>query len=185
MNISDEELMVDYRDKSSSKAFQTLFERYEKALFRFLTYKAPWLSKDTHEDLFQKTWLKIHEKRSSFKEEHKFSSWAYAIALNNLRDHIGQASVKHELSLDDFSRFATDHFDLDSKIDAKNDLSKLALASGELSETQQEVLRLIEIDDLSIATVADQLSISQESVRQHLSRARKKIRQLMDKGDKE
>ena len=41
------------------------------------------------EELYQKTWLKVHASRNSYDPKHKFSTWLFTIALNNLRDEVG------------------------------------------------------------------------------------------------
>jgi len=180
---SDEQLMNLYLSKSSVTAFRTLFERYEKPLFKYLNGKASRLGTSVIEDLFQKTWLKVHEKRQSYDSTYKFSSWLYTIALNNLRDYIDLSSVKLEVDVDDFSQYSLPAVDAEAQLEAKLDIERVNLAAQDLSTVQREVLTLVEIEGLPISEAAAKLSISQDAVRQHLSRAKKKLRAAINEGE--
>ncbi len=183
MEDSDEKLMALYSSESSITAFRTLFERHERPLFRFLHGKGSRLGTSVIEDLFQKTWLKVHEKRQSYDPAYKFSAWLYTIALNNLRDYIDLSSVKLEIDVEDFSKFSLQATDAETQLEAKLDLERINLAAQDLTAIQRDVLTMVEIDGIPLAETAQKLSISQDSVRQHLSRAKKKLRAAINEGE--
>ena len=57
-----------------------LIEQYQHRLLRFLIYLTG--SRQTAEDLFQETWLRVLERGSQYDGKHNFSTWLFAIARN-------------------------------------------------------------------------------------------------------
>ncbi len=82
---SDEQLMAAYRagDRSS---FVELVKRYERELFHFL---ARFLGDRTMaEDIFQETFLQVHQSAGTFDADRRFRPWLFTIAANKARDQI-------------------------------------------------------------------------------------------------
>ncbi len=57
-----------------------LIEEYQHRLLRFLIYLTG--SRETAEDLFQETWMRVLEKGSQYDGKHSFSTWLFAVARN-------------------------------------------------------------------------------------------------------
>jgi RNA polymerase sigma-70 factor (ECF subfamily) len=57
-----------------------LIEQYQHRLLRFLIYLTG--SRETAEDLFQETWLRVLERGSQYDGKHNFSTWLFTIARN-------------------------------------------------------------------------------------------------------
>src|SRR5665647_636214 len=84
----DNELMTAYA-LGNERAFTALFEKYSPKLTTFLRYRLGVKKKHLIEEVYQKTWLKLHAGRLSFNAPQKFSTWFYTIALNTLKDEVG------------------------------------------------------------------------------------------------
>lgn len=82
---SDEQLLADYRagDKLS---FPKLVERYQRELFHFLVRFLG--DRAAAEDVFQETFLQIHQSADQFDPERRFRPWMFTIAANKARDLI-------------------------------------------------------------------------------------------------
>lgn len=79
------------------QAFAELVERHRNGVFR-LIYR--WVGqKELGEELAQDVFLKAFRDLSNFREESKFSTWIYQIALNRCRDHWRSQSRKPESAL--------------------------------------------------------------------------------------
>jgi RNA polymerase sigma-70 factor (ECF subfamily) len=82
---TDEQLLAAYRagDKNS---FSELVSRYERELYHFLVR---FLSdRAAAEDVFQETFLQIHQSAEMFDPQRRFRPWMFTIAANKARDLI-------------------------------------------------------------------------------------------------
>jgi RNA polymerase sigma-70 factor (ECF subfamily) len=80
---SDEQLLEAYRfgDKSS---FGQLVERYQRELFHFLVRFLG--DRAAAEDVFQETFLQVHQSAEQFDPQRRFRPWLFTIAANKARD---------------------------------------------------------------------------------------------------
>jgi len=65
------------------EAFSGLVARYERRVHGLLWRLG--VQPDAMDDLFQQVWLRAFHGRASFKGQSRFSTWLYAIALNETR----------------------------------------------------------------------------------------------------
>ena len=98
MGRSDEEL-VEACLAGEESAFDVLVGRWEKrirgAIYRFIG------SEDDARDVCQEAFLKAYKSLGSFKQEARFSSWLYQIALNLCRDRLRRRRGRTMVSLDE------------------------------------------------------------------------------------
>jgi len=82
---SDETLLARHREGDEA-AFAELVHRYEQELFGFLLryVRRPAVA----EDLFQETFLQVHQSADSFDPSRKLRPWLFTIAANKARDHL-------------------------------------------------------------------------------------------------
>jgi RNA polymerase sigma-70 factor (ECF subfamily) len=83
--VSDERLLEDYRhgDKSS---FEVLVHRYQRELYHFLVRFLG--NRASAEDVFQETFLQVHQSAEAFDTQRRFRPWLFTIAANKARDLI-------------------------------------------------------------------------------------------------
>src|SRR5690242_1002358 len=82
--LTDEELLVRYRDHADRQAFSQLVHRYERELYSYLRR---YLGDATMaEDAFQATFLQVHLKCDQFEQGRRFRPWLYTIATNQAID---------------------------------------------------------------------------------------------------
>ena len=77
--------MADYRhgDRGS---FATLVSRYERELYHFLVRFLG--DRAAAEDVFQETFLQVHQSADQFDAQRRFRPWLFTIAANKARDLI-------------------------------------------------------------------------------------------------
>lgn len=96
--LSDEQLLQDYRQTDSQRLFAVLVKRYERELYNYLRR---FLADATlAEDVFQATFLQVHVKRDLFESGRKFRPWLYTIATNQAIDAQRRNRRHRRLSLD-------------------------------------------------------------------------------------
>lgn len=82
---TDEQLLSDYR-KGDRTAFSTLVARYQRELYHFLVRFLG--NRASAEDVFQETFLQVHQSAEQFDLQRRFRPWLFTIAANKARDLI-------------------------------------------------------------------------------------------------
>jgi RNA polymerase sigma-70 factor, ECF subfamily len=82
---SDEKLMADYH-LGDRQSFAELVGRYERELYHFLVRFLG--DRAAAEDVFQETFLQIHQSAEQFDPQRRFRPWLFTIAANKARDLI-------------------------------------------------------------------------------------------------
>ncbi len=84
---SDEQLLGLYRE-GDREAFAELVRRYERELFHFLVRFLG--DRAAAEDVFQETFLQVHQSAEQFDPERRLRPWLFTIAANKARDVMRQ-----------------------------------------------------------------------------------------------
>src|ERR1051325_9560580 len=83
-DLTDEELLVRYRDTADRDAFAELVHRYERELYSYLRRYLG--DAAMAEDAFQFTFLQVHLKCQQFEAGRPVLAWLYTIATNQAID---------------------------------------------------------------------------------------------------
>ena len=81
--ITDEALLAAYRHGDRA-GFSQLVERYQRELFHFLVRFLG--DRAAAEDVFQETFLQVHQSANQFDPTRRFRPWLFTIAANKARD---------------------------------------------------------------------------------------------------
>src|SRR5438874_2093441 len=82
---SDEQLLADYRGGDKSR-FTELMRRYQRELYHFLVRFLG--DRAAAEDVFQESFLQVHQSAGQFDVSRRFRPWLFTIAANKARDLI-------------------------------------------------------------------------------------------------
>lgn len=82
---SDEQLLAAYRH-GDRISFADLVTRYQRELFHFLIRFLG--DRAAAEDIFQETFLQVHQSAETFDPQRRFRPWLFTIAANKARDLI-------------------------------------------------------------------------------------------------
>ncbi len=96
--LTDERLFARYREHGEHDVFRELVHRYERELYNYLfryTHDA-----SLAEEVFQTTFLRLHEKRESYQPDRPVRPWIYRIATHLAIDALRKAGRRHTVSLD-------------------------------------------------------------------------------------
>lgn len=83
--VSDEALIAAYQ-AGDKQSFVTLVTRYQRELFHFLVRFLG--NRVAAEDIFQETFLQVHQSAGAFDPSRRFKPWLFTIAANKARDLI-------------------------------------------------------------------------------------------------
>ena len=98
-DVSDETLLLHYRNSGERKVFDQLVHRYECEIYSYLCRYLG--DSQMAEDVFQGTFLQVHRKCSQFQQGRQFRPWLYAIATHQAID-LQRKNKRHRMvSLDE------------------------------------------------------------------------------------
>ena len=183
-SMTDEQAMWRVQTQDDHRAFAQLVERWSGPI-RDLCCR---MVGDSHrgEDLKQETFARIFEKRKSYRQSGRFSTWLWRVALNVCYDELRRTRRRGEVPLD------TE--DDDSSIDANagHDPSPdLHLAMQEESElVRRALLRLPEIyrtvlvlrhyESLKLAKIAEVLEIPEGTVNSRMAEGLARLTRILE-----
>ena len=93
---TDEQLLLAYR-QGDKPSFAQLMERYQRELFHFLVRFLG--DRAAAEDVFQETFLQVHQSAEQFDTARRFRPWLFTIAANKARDLIRSQARRPDQSL--------------------------------------------------------------------------------------
>jgi RNA polymerase sigma factor (sigma-70 family) len=125
-------------------------------------------------EVLQMAYLKILEKKHTFRGTSNFRTWAFAIIRNTATDVKRKQKkklglIKNENNVPETEYEIMKEFEFDVR------LRQLFFedALNQLSERQRQIMQLVFYHDLSLNQSAEILKISQGSARKHYDRAKK------------
>jgi RNA polymerase sigma-70 factor (ECF subfamily) len=171
MRRSDEELVRACLAGDES-AFGVLVERWQRkiqgAILRLVD------SRDEARDLAQEAFLKAYRNLAGFKQEARFSSWLYQIALNLCRDRMRRRRGRTLISLDEMAdggalmvQAGPDAHEL---LEVRDLSRRVERAVRSLPDEQREVIVLKEYQGLTFLEIAQALDVPVSTVKTRLYR---------------
>jgi len=184
--LSDEQLLLQYRQGGSRELFATLVRRYERDLFNYLRRYLG--DAGMAEDAFQATFLQVHLKCEQFEKGRRFRPWLYTIATNQAIDAQRRNKRHRMVSLDRFGQ-GSDGNEVGKLVDllvsgAGDPLEHVSQferdewvreALGELSEQMRSVVHLVYYEGMKYREAAEVLSIPVGTVKSRLHAAVAKL----------
>lgn len=170
---------------SAERLSATSFEQLALPLFGRLYNFAHWLTQNRSEaeDLVQETYVKALKGFSSFESGTNFKAWIFRILRNtflNSRTGLKAATVALDLS-DDDPALPAEHQTPESILIDQASQQMVQEAIAELAVPYREVLLLCEVEEMSYQEIAAALVIPMGTVMSRLSRARRALREAVQK----
>lgn len=170
-------------------------EIYNEYYQKIQHYLARIVGQDDAEDISQEVFIKINKSLETLEDENKLSYWIFRIALNAARDHIRMKKSKIPVvffedlsrSIDSGSQIKLKEFaDTRSKTPdeklIKDEMIRCYIDYVEkLPEKYYEIYVLDEFEGLSNQEIADRLSITLDTVKIRLHRARTELHEILRK----
>ncbi|HXK61546.1 MAG TPA: sigma-70 family RNA polymerase sigma factor [Acidobacteriota bacterium] len=164
-------------------ALARLIERYQERLFRYLLNLTG--HRQTAEDLFQETWVRVLEKGHLYKDKWKFDAWLFSVARHLVIDQVRR---KKAVSLDEL----VESQPAKPEIGAGDDLSPLELCSRteqseriwaalqQLPVPCREVILLRFHEDMQLDEIAQVVHAPLSTVKSRLYRGLETLRGLFE-----
>lgn len=185
--ISDEQLLTEYRETGNRDLFEQLVRRYERELYNYLRRYLG--DAEMAEDVFQATFLQVHLKCDQFEAGRRFRPWLYTVATNQAIDARRRNRRHQMVSLDrdggsnsdgdDVGRLVNlltsndqDPFDTIDSLERRQSVQQTL---DELPEHMHAVVQLVYYNGMKYREAADVLSIPVGTVKSRLHSAIAKL----------
>jgi RNA polymerase sigma factor (sigma-70 family) len=177
---ADAELLARWRD-GDRDAGEALFARYFEALYRFFATKC-----NEPADLAQATLLAIVQSRGQFAGRSSFRTYLFAIARNELYDHLraGQRTRTFDPEVSSVvDLLAVPVTSAATQLDRGEHHRRVCAALRELPVEQQTLLELHYWEDLDAAALGEVFAAPPTTIRTRLHRARLALRERLGDDD--
>ena len=177
--MNNEQDIICRAQKGDSEAFRTLVEGYQTQVYRLA---ARMCGESAADDVTQEAFVAAWRALPSFRGDCRFSTWLYRLATNAAIDLLRRE--KRHRNADDITEL-----DLSDDGPSPQELAErgetqeaVRRALGQLSEEHRQVLLLRYMQELDYGEIADALEISEGTVKSRISRAKGRLRELLDGG---
>ena len=192
VNINDAVLIEQYRNGDSA-ALEQLVLKYQNRIYNVILKICA--DPDDAAELTQETFVKVIENIDKFEGRSGFYTWTFRIAVNLTLNYCQRNSKLAFRSLDAeqnqqddnkvkhvLKDFLSDDSSPDPAAEAQNkELYRIAAkALMGLDDAHRAVIVLRDIEGMSYARIAEVLDIELGTVRSRLSRARSKMRDILE-----
>jgi RNA polymerase sigma-70 factor (ECF subfamily) len=185
----DDRHLVQEAQAGSRDAFEELVRRYDRDVLRLALN----LMKRTEDarDVYQEAFLKVYRNLHRFRFECSFYTWLYRVVTNVCLDHLRRRQARPEdqapeLHPAKYEDGGTDFFerqreyrptlDPERHLVGKEIQARLAVAMERLSPRERIVFEMKHYQGLKLRAIGDALGTSEETVKNSLFRATRKLR---------
>jgi RNA polymerase sigma-70 factor, ECF subfamily len=185
----DDRIVVEQAQAGSRPAFEELVRRYDRDVLRLALN----LMKRTEDarDVYQEAFLKVYRNLHRFRFECSFYTWLYRIVTNVCLDQLrrrqarpeDQAPESHSTQYEDagadFFERQREHratLDPEKHLLGQEIKRRLATAMERLSPRERIVFEMKHYQGLKLRAIGDALGTSEETVKNSLFRATRKLR---------
>lgn len=163
--MSDEELIIDYRDTGNPGSFAELVSRYKDELTNCLRVKIG----DYAEDVAQEAFLRVHTQCQKFKTGQRFRPWLFTFALNKAIDVVRYHELRPTAPIVDVAVNSTQMFESDELEWVRKEVSRLP-------SHQREILERSHFRGQKYREIAHQLGVPLGTVKSRAGKGLEKLR---------
>jgi RNA polymerase sigma-70 factor (ECF subfamily) len=190
---SDESLMLAFAGGDAA-AFARLYDRHERATWRFIRHRLGVQHEAAADDVLQETWISVARAAPRYVATARFSTWLFTVARSRVIDHLRAQS--HAMPSIDAplpgaeaderdgerwaDRLAADAGDgPQARIESRQQAQAFLVALAQLPDAQREAFVLQAEGGLSVEEVAQATGVGVETAKTRLRYARAKLRTLL------
>lgn len=158
-------------------AFEQIMRLYERRIFGYVMRHVN--NQEDAEDITQEVFIKLYKKFDSYDPKQTFTTWLFTIATNTIYDFLRHRRGKQDLLIvdDPVQPFETAdtrdaYIEVEASVDVAQGLEKI-------KTVYRTVLLLYYRDELTCEEIAAALNTPVGTVKTHLSRARKSLKEVL------
>ena len=174
-SLPDERNLVLRAKGGDQLAFETLYERYNDRLCRYLTRLVG--NDGIGCELTQEVFLKAWESLLSLRDPSSFASWLYRIATNRAYNYQQHAKLLRVIPWEEYGMGAATP-SVAGPEEEVEETELLQLALARVSQTYRPCLILYVVEEFSQRQIAELLQIKESCVGKYVSRGKEELRQI-------
>ncbi len=180
-NAEDAALLAEVAGSRDREAFRLLFDRYYPRVLVFVRRRLEdeELAREITSDVFLEVWANA----GAFRGESMISSWIFGIARFKCLEGIrkaGRLKRSRVVATDDeVISQVPDGSGSATRLDARESLRRVDAALERIPREQREALTWTVVEGQSLDEVAARQSVSADTVKTRISRARKALRRML------
>lgn len=179
---SDTEL-IEQIINGDRQSYKILVDRHSPMVFHLARRFSN--NEEIVKDLAQQVFVKAYERLESFRGNASFSSWLYRLSMNHFRDYAKDVRRKNQRfsEMEDYElNTQLGHEETpDQNIEEEEQSARLFEALGQLPEEYSKPLLLKYRDGMSYKVISDRLGVSVSALKVRVHRARKELKQIMNR----
>jgi RNA polymerase sigma-70 factor (ECF subfamily) len=191
---SDERILIERAQQGDREAFEELVRIYDRDVLRIALniLHAP----EDARDVYQESFLKIYKNLPRFRFECSFYTWTYRIVTNVCLDHLRRRSSRPEDQAPEYAPNqngdapTTDFFDRQQDTEPSSDPERrmqgveigrrISTALDRLTPRERMVFEMKHYQGLKLRAIGDALGTTEETVKNSLFRATRKLRAQLE-----
>lgn len=172
------DIQNDLSEKIPAYDIESLVRQYGNDVLR----TAYMYVKDIHtaEDIFQDVFIKVNQKLSTFEGNSSIKTWIIRITINTCKDYLKSAWNRRVVPMMEYQEDAivsdSDYDDVEKK-DTKELIKKTVLS---LPAKYKDVILCVYFQEMTVTEAANALNIAEGTAKSRLSRARLKLKSLLE-----
>lgn len=181
MAYLDDRALAEQFAAGQSAAVEQLIDQHQADVSRLVARVLAWADHATVDDLVQDVFVRAIESRRQFKSNAALKTWLTRIAINTCRAHQRKQNRRGLLlRLWHAGRASTNQTTNAHPTEQAELADQVRAAVAQLPASYREVVVLFYLEELTLAEVGDVLGLKPAAVATRLSRAREKLRSLLD-----
>ncbi len=185
--LTDEELIREYRKTNDNRCFEELVNRYRPSLTRFLKTRYN-LRLDQVEDAVQATFARVWQKIDQYDLSRTLRPWIFRIATTQTIDMLREAKRRSSVvsldapisSDDDRTSWATEivgrNSEPSAELDRLDTVLEVRSALARLPQAFRQVLELVFFQGWTRQSVAEALNLTVSTVSRRVTRALEQLK---------
>jgi len=131
------------------------------------------------EDAVQETFLRLWTKKDALKEYRSIEAFALTITKNLCLDRMKSKGYKTDELTENHEKMGESN--PHTRLELTESFEKIQLIIQSLPEQQRMIIHLRDIEEYDLDEIAEIMELNMNTIRVNLSRARKKVREMLTK----
>lgn len=162
-------------NKAERLSAEELVSRYSKTVYRIALSRLG--NPAEAEDITQNVLIKYINADKTFEDEDHRRKWIIRVTVNEINTLVRSAHKRYTTELDEAENVAL------APPDSSDETADIREAVARLPEKYRVPVHLFYYEDLSVKDIAAAMSVSEGTVKSLLSRARAKLREMLEEQD--
>lgn len=176
--LEDKELLTKLKE-GDELAFVKIYNQYRNKVYSYAYQLSK--SADTAEEIVQEVFIRMWQKREQINTDFSFQGYIKKITLNHVLNHLKKIAREKALQEEVFLHIAENNSRAEDKLLEKELRKIYEEAIAQLPAQKKLIYQLVRTEELSHEEIAIKLSISKNTVKNHMVEASKFVRDYVRK----